>query len=259
MGKVIVITSGKGGVGKTTVTANLGASLALSGKRVLMIDTDTGLRNLDMVMGFESEALYNVVDVTKGDIPCDDAFIQHGKFKSLYMIPASQTGDKEDLDKEAFKALCEELKERFDYILIDCPAGIEYGFECALYPADEAIIVAIPDRAAMRDADKVAGIIESSYPNIKETKLIINRLIPELADKGKAAGAEETLFTVSVKLLGIIPEDPRVLINAYNSNLCATDKRSVAGKAFRAMAKRMNGENVKLLKLKKMRLFRKKY
>lgn len=259
MGRVIVITSGKGGAGKTTVTANLGTALSLTGKRILLIDTDTGLRNLDMLLGFEDKALYDVIDAVEGTVEANDAYIQHPLFKSLYMLPASQTKNKEELDKEKFKAFCDEEKKRFDYILIDCPAGIEYGFECALYPADEAIIVAVPDRAAMRDADKVAGIIETEYPNIGETRLIVNRLIPELAKPGKIAGAEETLFTVSVKLLGIIPEDPYVLINAYNSKLCVTDRHSRAGKAFKNTAKRLNGDTVKLLRLENKRLFKKKY
>ena len=259
MGKVIVVTSGKGGVGKTTVTANLGVALALTGKRVLMIDTDTGLRNLDILLGFEDKALYDVIDVLEGSAQPEDAFIQHEVFKCLYMIPASQTKEKEELQLEKFKEFCLEQKNRFDYILIDCPAGIEYGFKCALYPADEAIIVAVPDRAAIRDADRVAGLIEEGYPNVKETHLLVNRLIPELADIGKTAGAEETLFTVAVKLIGIIPEDPRVLINAYESTLCVTDRKSPAGKAIKNIARRLNGESVKLLNLNKKRLFKKKY
>lgn len=259
LGKVIVVTSGKGGVGKTTVTANLGVALALTGKRVLMIDTDTGLRNLDILLGFEDRALYDVVDVLSGNAESDDAFIQHEVIKSLYMLPASQTKEKEELDMEKFKDFCLAQKKRFDYILIDCPAGIEYGFRCALYPADEAIIVAVPDKAAIRDADRVAGLIEDGFPNVTETHLLINRLIPELADKGKTAGAEETLLTVSVKLIGIIPEDPRVLINAYDSKLCVTDRKSKAGKAIKNIAKRLNGENVKLYNIGKKRLFKKKY
>ncbi len=259
MGKVIVITSGKGGVGKTTVTANLGTALSLMGKRVLLIDTDTGLRNLDMAMGMENEALYDVIDLIEGNVDLDEALIEHPTFKSLYMLPASQTREKEELSKEGFYEVIDKLKKRFDYIFIDCPAGIEYGFKCAIYPADEAIIVTNPDRTAIRDADKVASIIEEEETDIKDTHLLINRLIPELADKGKVAGATETLLTVSVKLLGIIPEDPRVLINAYNSELSVTDKKSQAGKAYRNIAKRLEGENVKLLNLDKKRLFKKKY
>jgi len=175
------------------------------------------------------------------------------------MIPASQTKAKEDLDKEGFKVFCDEIKQRFDYVLIDCPAGIEYGFECAVYPADEVIILTAPDKNAIRDADKVAGIIENTEGDKKETKLLINRLIPELADKGKVAGAAETLLTVSVKLLGIIPEDPRVLINAYTSSLCVTDRRSQAGKAIKNIALRMNGDKVNLLRFEKNRIFKKIY
>lgn len=259
LGKVVVITSGKGGVGKTTVTANLGAALALTGKRVLLIDTDTGLRNLDVLLGYEDKALYDLIDVLEGNVSTEDAFIQHDTYKCLYMLPASQTKEKEELDIEAFKNFCEEQKKRFDYILIDCPAGIDYGFKCAIAPADAAIIVTIPDRSAIKDADRVAGIIEKCYPDLKEIHLLVNRLIPELADRGITAGVEEALFTVSVKLIGIVPEDPKVMINAYNSKLCITDKRSMAGKAIKNIAKRLNGENVKLLKIGKKRLFKIKY
>ncbi len=259
MGKVIVITSGKGGVGKTTVVANLGTALALTGKRVLLIDTDTGLRNLDIALGFEDTALYDIIDVVDGNISAEEAMIAHPLYKSLYMIPASQTKAKEELDKEGFKSFCDEIKKRFDYVLIDCPAGIEYGFECAVYPSDEVIIVAVPDKNSIRDADKVAGILENTEGGHKEIWLCINRLIPELADKGKVAGAAETLLTVSVKLIGIIPEDPSVLINAYRSTLSVTDKRSSAGKAIKNIAARINGDKVKLLKFKKNRLFKKKY
>lgn len=259
MGKIIAITSGKGGVGKTTVTANLGVALALTGKRVLLIDTDTGLRNLDMVLNFEDEVLYDVIDVVNGTYAAEDAWIKHKVYKSLYMLPASQTKEKEELNKEGLKSLCDELKNRFDYILIDCPAGIEYGFRCALYSAEEAIIVSVPDKAAMRDADKVAGIIESDYENIKNKWLLINRLIPEMSELGVVAGAEEMLFAVSVKLLGVIPEDPKVLINAYKGTLFVTDKRSLAGKAIKNMAERLQGSDIPLINLNKRRIFKKKY
>ena len=193
MGKVIVITSGKGGAGKTTVTANLGTALSLTGKRVLLIDTDTGLRNLDMLLGFEDKALYEAEKEKDRAQNQARRMIQSARESSEFVLKEiselkkkkAEEVKKEELDKEKFKAFCDEEKKRFDYILIDCPAGIEYGFECALYPADEAIIVAVPDRAAMRDADKVAGIIETEYPNIGETRLIVNRLIPELAKPGK--------------------------------------------------------------------------
>ncbi len=259
MGKVIVVTSGKGGVGKTTITANLGTALALMGKRVLLIDTDTGLRNLDIAMGMENEALYDIIDLLEGNVAEEEALIQHSVYKSLYMIPASQTREKEELSKEKFKDVCENLKKRFDYIFIDCPAGIEYGFKCAIYPADEAVIVTIPDRSAIRDADKVASIIEEEETEIKDVWLLINRHIPELSEKGRAAGAAETLLSVSVKLLGIVPEDPKILINAYNSVLSVTDKKSQAGKAIKNIAKRLSGEQVKLLSFNKKRLFKRRY
>ncbi len=259
MGKTVVITSGKGGVGKTTVTANVGTALSMIGKRVLLIDTDTGLRNLDMIMGIEDKALYNVIDVTEKTCNLDGAAVQSARFPNLYILPASQTRDKEELDEEKFKELCDEAKKRFDYVLIDCPAGIEYGFHCALYPADEAVIVTVPDKAAMRDADRVAGIIETQFKNVKEIRLCINRLIPELSDSGLTAGSAEALFTVAVKLIGIVPEDPNILIDAYNSELSVNNRRSLAGRAFKNIACRLDGIDIKLLKLNKRRLFKKRY
>ena len=259
MGKTVVITSGKGGVGKTTVTANVGTALSMMGKRVVIIDTDTGLRNLDMLMGVEDRALYDVIDVADGLCTFDEAAVQSDRYPNLYILPASQTKQKEELDKEKFKILCDALKKRFDYVLIDCPAGIEYGFYCALCPADEAVIVTVPDRAAMRDADRVAGIIETQFKHVKEIRLCINRLIPELSDSGLTAGSAEALFTVAVKLLGVVPEDPNILIDAYNSELSVNNRHSEAGRAFKNIACRLDGINIKLLKFKKNRLFKKKY
>ena len=253
MGKTVVITSGKGGVGKTTVTANVGTALSMIGKRVLLIDTDTGLRNLDMIMGIEDKALYNVIDVTEKTCNLDGAAVQSARFPNLYILPASQTRDKEELHEEKFKELCDEAKKRFDYVLI------EYGFRCALYPADEAVIVTVPDKAAMRDADRVAGIIETQFKNVKEIRLCINRLIPELSDSGLTAGSAEALFTVAVKLIGIVPEDPNILIDAYNSELSVNNRRSLAGRAFKNIACRLDGIDIKLLKLNKRRLFKKRY
>lgn len=259
LGKIVVITSGKGGVGKTTVAANIGTALAMSGKRVLIIDTDTGLRNLDLLMGLENEVLYDVTDVADKVCSSDEAMLQSARYPNLYVLPTSQTKKKEQLSKEGFAEVCFGLRERFDYVLIDCPAGIEYGFECALAPADEAIIVTIPDSAALRDADKVAGIIENDYKNIKQISLCINKLIPELADKGLVGGSAEALFTVAVKLIGIIPEDPEVLIDAYNSRMCVNNRKSPAGRAMRNIALRLDGKNVKLIKFDKKRLFKKRY
>lgn len=259
MGRIIVITSGKGGVGKTTVTANLGAALARMGKRTLLIDTDTGLRNLDIAMGMEDAVLYDVIDVSEGDKTFEDAAHPYGQYPNLYILSTSQTKSKEDLDKEKFASFCRKLRARFDYILIDCPAGIEYGFSCALSPADEAVIVTIPDRAAIRDADRVAGIIEQDFPNIEKTWLCVNRLIPELAETGRTADAAQALFTVAVKLIGIIPEDPRVMVNAYKGELSVMDRRSQAGIAVTKIARRLNGETVPLTDFGKKRLFRRKY
>ncbi len=259
MGKIMVITSGKGGVGKTTVTANVGAALAAMGKRTLLIDTDTGLRNLDMAMGVEDNVLYDVIDVSEESCSFENAALPHEKYPNLYILSTSQTKNKESLSKDKFVQLCKTLSKRFDFILIDCPAGIEYGFECALAPAEEAIIVTVPDRAALRDAERVAGIIESDYKNICATYLCVNRFIPELSDKGNAADAIEALFTVAVRLIGIVPEDPRVMIDAYHGLLSINDRKSQAGRAMRNIAKRLCGEEKKLIEFGKRRLFKKKY
>lgn len=259
MGKVIVITSGKGGVGKTTVTANVGTALAAMGKRTLLIDTDTGLRNLDIATGVEDRVLYDVIDVAEEDCSFENAALPHERYPNLYVLSASQTKSKESLSKEKFVRLCDALKRRFDFILIDCPAGIEYGFACALAPAEEALIVTVPDRAALRDAERVAGIIESEYKHIQATYLCVNRFIPELSEKGNAADAAEALFTVAVRLIGVIPEDPRVMVNAYQSRLSVNDRRSEAGRAMLNIARRLCNEDVKLMEFGKKRLFRKKY
>ncbi|MDP4133968.1 MAG: septum site-determining protein MinD [Bacillota bacterium] len=256
---MIVITSGKGGVGKTTACANIGVALAMSGRRTLLIDTDTGLRNLDIIVGLENNVVYDLLDVTSGRCDFDKAVLTYEKYPNLYILPTSQTGDKDDITPEQMIKLCSGLKERFDFILIDCPAGIERGFECATAPAEEAIIIASPDKASMRDADKVAGIIENSEYGAKKIYLIINRLIPELSDNGFMAGAAEVLFTVSVKLLGIVPEDPRVLIDSYEGILCVNDKRSEARKAYLNIARRIMGEEVKLTNYCKKRIFHKRY
>lgn len=258
LGKIVVITSGKGGVGKTTVTANLGAALAATGKRTLIIDLDMGLRNLDIAMGIEDKVVYDVADVSEGTCSFEDAVLVHDTYPNLYILPASQTKRQEDLSKENFEKMCINLKERFDYILIDCPAGIDYGFECATAPAEEVIIVTTADKFSLRDADKVAGILDIEE-SPKKVWLCINRFIPELASKGLTPSAIEALLTVEVRLIGMVPEDPYVLIDGYSGSLPVMDRRSKAGKAIKNIAKRLNGDEVKLSKFDKIRLFKKKY
>lgn len=258
MAKVVVITSGKGGVGKTTITANLGAALASQGKRTLLIDTDTGLRNLDLALSLEGEVVYDLTDVLDGSVSIDEAMLKSTVYKNLYFVPTSQTRGKEDVTPEGMTELCESVKERFDYILIDCPAGIEHGFRCALAPADMALVIVTQDKASMRDADRIAGLIESQKPELEQTYMIINRFRSGLAMDGDLPSEQELIFSVKLRMLGIVPEDSRVLIGSYQGKLAISDKKSTARRAFLNISKRMNGENVPLLKLYKKR-YRKGY
>ena len=182
MGEVIVITSGKGGVGKTTTTANIGVGLARSGKKVIVIDTDLGLRNLDVVMGLENKIVYNLVDVIEGNCRVKQALIRDKRFPELYLLPSAQTRDKSSVSPEQMQKLVSELKPDFDYILLDCPAGIEQGFQNAIAAADRAVIVTTPEVSAIRDADRIIGLLETR--GIKKNALIINRLRIDMVQKG---------------------------------------------------------------------------
>ena len=198
MGEVIVITSGKGGVGKTTTTANLGSSLAEMGKKVVLVDTDIGLRNLDVVMGLENRIVYDIVDVVEEKCKLRQALIKDKRFEELFLLPAAQTRDKSAINEEQMKELTKKLKEDFDYILIDCPAGIEQGFKNAIAGADRAIVVTTAEISAIRDADRIIGLLESS--EIKNPELIVNRLRPAMVSEGgnvSIDGTEESIITVT--------------------------------------------------------------
>ena len=191
MGEVIVITSGKGGVGKTTTTANLGAALALRGKKVALVDTDIGLRNLDVVMGLENRIVYDIVDVVEGNCKLRQALIKDKRFADLFLLPAAQTRDKSAVDEKQMQSLVNQLKEEFDFILIDCPAGIEQGFKNAIAGADRAIVITNAEISSIRDADRIIGLLEAS--EIKNPELIINRLRPEMVKKGEMMDVEDIL------------------------------------------------------------------
>lgn len=256
MGKVYVVTSGKGGVGKTTTTANLGAALALRGKRTLLIDTDTGLRNLDIALGLDGGIVYDLVDVVSGVCEPQRAILRHRSIDGLFLIPAAQTKDKSYVTATQMRCLTEELGQDYDFVLIDCPAGIEQGFESAVAGADGAVIVTVPELSGIRDADRVLGLLERE--EITEQLLVINRLRPSLVSRGLMPDVEDVMDYLSVNLLGAVPEDEKIVIAANTIDLVATDTKSEAGRAFRNMAARLCGEKVDLISFKEKKGFFKK-
>jgi septum site-determining protein MinD len=245
--KVITITSGKGGVGKTTTTANLGVALARLGKKTVVIDADIGLRNLDVVMGLENRIVYDLVDVVEGRCRLRQAMIKHKQFPDLYLIPAAQTRDKTSVSPADMIHITDKLRNEFDFIIIDSPAGIERGFRNAIAPADEVLIVTNPEVSAVRDADRIVGLLEAEHKN--PGKLILNRLKPEMVKRGEMLSAADVVDILALEIIGIVPEDDHV-IPASNSGIPVTlNENSRAGVAFRNIARRLTGENVPLMDL----------
>jgi septum site-determining protein MinD len=242
MGKVITITSGKGGVGKTTVTASLGAALALQDKKVVSVDTDIGLRNLDVIMGLENRIVYNLVDVVEGACQLQQALIRDKRIAGLYLLPAAQSRKKEDVTPEDLCRVCDMLREEFDFILVDSPAGIEHGFRNALAPADMVLIVTTPEVSSVRDADRVIGLVEVEGKG--PIRLIINRLDPSRVRRGEMLSQEDVLETLAVDLIGIVPEDKQVLVCANRGIPVSLDGDTPAGIAYRHIAYRLLGEDV---------------
>ncbi len=247
MGEVIVITSGKGGVGKTTTTANIGAGLALKNKSVVMIDADIGLRNLDVVMGLENRIVYDLVDVVEGRCRTKQALIKDKRYDGLCIIPAAQTRDKNAVTPEQMKKLTEELKEEFDYVLIDCPAGIEQGFKNAVAGADRALVVTTPEVSAVRDADRIIGLLEAN--EIKDPQLIINRIRPQMIKKGDMMNVDDIIDILAVGLIGIVPDDENIIITTNRGEPAVADERSKAGQAYRNITARITGEKVPIMEL----------
>ena len=247
MGEAIVITSGKGGVGKTTTSANLGTALALLGKKVCMVDTDIGLRNLDVVMGLENRIIYDLIDVAEGRCRLNQAMIKDKRFDDLYLIPAAQTKDKNDITPEQVRNIVISLKPDFDYVIIDCPAGIEQGFRNAIAGADKAIVVTTPDNSAVRDADRVIGLLEKTH--IGTPKLIINRIRPHLVKSGDMLSVDEICQVLAVDLLGIVPDDEHVIKAASAGEPTVMNPSSRASIAYRNIARRIIGETVPLQQL----------
>ena len=244
MGEVIVITSGKGGVGKTTTTANVGAALALRGKKVVLVDTDIGLRNLDVVMGLENRIVYDIVDVVEGKCKLRQALIKDKRFTDLFLLPAAQTRDKSAVNEEQMRELTIRLREEFDYILIDCPAGIEQGFKNAIAGADRAIVVTNAEISSIRDADRIIGLLEAS--EIKNPELIINRLRPEMVRKGEMMDVEDILDLLSIDLIGVVPEDEYIITQTNKGEPAVSNKKAPSGRAYIEIARRILGENVEV-------------
>ena len=244
MGEVIVITSGKGGVGKTTTTANIGTGLAQLEKKVILIDTDIGLRNLDVVMGLENRIVYNLVDVIEGNCRLKQAIIRDRRYPNLYLIPSAQTKDKTAVNPEQMKKLTEALKEEFDYILLDCPAGIEQGFLNAIAGATRAIVVTTPEVSAIRDADRVIGLMESA--EMENIQLIINRIRIDMVRRGDMMSMEDVKEILAVELLGIVPDDEEIVIST-NRGEPLTGGDSPAGIAYSNICKRLLGYEVPFL------------
>jgi len=244
MGEVIVITSGKGGVGKTTTTANLGTALALDGKKVVLVDTDIGLRNLDVVMGLESRIVYDIVDVVEEKCKLRQALIKDKRFNELFLLPAAQTRDKSAVNEEQMKELIKKLKEEFEYILVDCPAGIEQGFKNAIAGADTAIVVTTPEISAVRDADRIIGLLESA--EIKNPELVVNRLRPAMVKKGEMMDVDDIVELLSIELLGVVPDDEYIISSTNKGEPVVQNKKSPSGKAYIEIAKRILGENIEV-------------
>lgn len=247
MGEVIVITSGKGGVGKTTTTANLGTGMALLGKKVVLIDTDIGLRNLDVVMGLENRIVYDIVDVIEGTCRLKQALIKDKRFDGLYLLPAAQTRDKNSISPQQMVTLCDELKKEYDYVVIDCPAGIEQGFKNAIAGADRALVITTPEVSAVRDADRIIGLLEAN--EVKNPQLIVNRVRQDMVKRGDMMSIEDIIDILAIGLIGVVPDDENIIISTNRGEPAVNDNKSAAGQAYRNITRRIIGEEVPFMDL----------
>lgn len=245
--RVVTITSGKGGVGKTTATANIAVSLASMGQKVTCIDSDIGLRNLDVVLGLENRIVYDLVDIIEERCRLRQAMIRDKRFEELYLIPAAQTRDKSAVSPSDMIKLVDELREEMDWVLIDSPAGIERGFRNAIAAADEILVVTNPDVSAVRDADRIIGIVEAEQKG--PAKLVINRVNPQMTQRGDMMDADDVLELLAIKLIGVVPEDEHVIVSTNMGKPVALDEKSRAGRAFRNIARRLMGDEVPLMDL----------
>ena len=248
MSEVIVVTSGKGGVGKTTTSANIGCGLALEGKKVVLVDSDIGLRNLDVVMGLENRIVYDLVDVIEGTCRLKQALIKDKRYQGLFLLPAAQTRDKNAVSPEQMKKLCQNIKDMgFEYIIIDCPAGIEQGFKNAVAGADRAVVVTTPEVSAVRDADRIIGLLEAN--GISNPGLIVNRLRVDMVKRGDMMSVDDVKEILSVDVLGVVPDDEDVVITTNKGEPAVTEENSRAGRAYRNITLRLMGEEVPFMDL----------
>jgi septum site-determining protein MinD len=252
-GKVVTVTSGKGGVGKTTAVANLAVALAGNGKKVVCIDGDIGLRNLDVVMGLENRIVYDIVDVVEGRCKTRQAMIRDKRLPELFLIPAAQTRDKNAVSPSDMIRLCNELRQDVDWILIDSPAGIERGFRNAIAPADRVLIVTNPEMSAVRDADRVVGLLEAEEKGLPS--LVVNRLNPLMVKRGDMLSVDDVYDLLRIDVIGIVPEDENVIVASNKGMPLALDGKSRAGQAFRNIARRLNGEQVPFMELESQGLW----
>lgn len=250
MGQVIVVTSGKGGVGKTTTTANLGTALAQLGNKVCLVDADIGLRNLDVVMGLENRIVYDLLDVVEGNARLKQALIKDKRIDSLYLLAAAQTREKKDVTPEQMRDLTEQLAREFDFVVLDCPAGIEDGFKNAIVGAQKAIIVANPEVSSVRDADRVIGLWDAHRGESKSpAMLIVNRVRPKMVARGDMLEIDDMLEMLAVDLLGIVPEDDHIIVSTNKGEPAVFSKESKAGKAYQNISRRLMGESVPIMDL----------
>lgn len=248
MSEVIVVTSGKGGVGKTTTSANVGTGLAAMGKKVVLIDTDIGLRNLDVVMGLENRIVYNLVDVVEGNCRVKQALIKDKRHPSLYLLPSAQTKDKSAVKEDQMIKMTEYLKQHFDYIILDCPAGIEQGFKNAIAGADRALVVTTPEVSAIRDADRIIGLLEAN--EFTKIDLIINRLRVDMVRRGDMMSSADVIDILSIPLIGIVPDDENVVI-ATNQGEPLVGNNTLAGKAYQNICCRILGQETPFMEFEK--------
>ncbi|MBC8457375.1 MAG: septum site-determining protein MinD [Deltaproteobacteria bacterium] len=240
MGRIIVITSGKGGVGKTTATANIGTALAMMGNEVVLVDADIGLRNLDIIMGLEGRVVYTSMDIVEGVCDLHKALVK-GRVENLRLLAASQRNSKNDFPIEYMKKICTELSETYDYVLIDSPAGIEQGFQMSAEAADEAVIITTPEVTAIRDADRIIGLVQSI--GIDNLSLVVNRLSVEMIENGNMMGPEDIIEVLAIPLLGVVPEDKDIIIATNKGAPLILSKNSKSGEAYKRIARRVNGED----------------
>ncbi len=248
MGRIIVVTSGKGGVGKTTCTANLGMGLSRMGRSVALMDADFGLRNLDLLLGLENRVVYTALEVLAGQCRLEQALVRDKRQNDLVLLPAAQNRNKDAVTPDQMKQLAYALTKKYDYVLIDCPAGIEMGFQNAIAAADEAIVVTTPEISAVRDADRVIGLLEAN--RVKTVKLIINRIRAAMVQANDMMSVSDVQEILSVPLLGIVPDDERVIVATNRGEpLVLSEEASLSKLAFNNIVQRIEGKSVDFLDL----------